>query len=244
MLLALIGALLPFVSAAHAGLESSDPPANAIVAETPDLVVMRFTEPLEWSGTTAELHDATGEAVPGTSVREGSDPYEMVLELPPDLPAGTYSVLWRTLSTADGHPAQNYFAFTVGTEANVTAAALDVPASDQPPLWLQAVARWAALLGLAASVAIWPMWVLVIRPAAPQVRQAEQRLVPSAQRFAGIALVAAMLGNGLALGVQAALLPGGWWDAVWTTLTDTRYGGYWLIRIALLVAEAAALSVA
>ena len=231
-------------ASAHAGLGESDPAANAVLPEAPDAVTMRFTEPLERTYSRAELYDQAGNLVPEASTEDGPDEYEMILDLPPDLPDGTYSVLWRTLSTADGHTAQNYFAFTIGTESDVGTVAAPVGDSDSdaPSLWLQTVARWAALLGLAAAVATWPIWIFVIRPSASPAWQIGLELTRHIRRFALVAIVAALAGNILALFVQsAALTEGSLLDKARSTLGDTRYGELWFARIALLMLYAIAL---
>ncbi|HET7094894.1 MAG TPA: CopD family protein, partial [Thermomicrobiales bacterium] len=95
-----------------------------------------------------------------------------------------------------------------------------------------------ALLGLAVALAIWPIWVFVLQPAASD-ESARAALARRARRFAAGALVAAVVGNLAALLVQAAALgsadyPG----AAWTTVSDTRYGRLWWLRIGLLAAYA------
>src|SRR6185503_10623874 len=100
--------------------------------------------------TWARLYDQTGQEVTGASVRAGADDYGLILNLPPSLPIGTYTVLWHTLSTADGHTAEGYIPFTIGTQADVQLAAPPpVSSGAGPPVWLQTLSRWAALLGLA-----------------------------------------------------------------------------------------------
>lgn len=225
--------------AAHAGFAESDPEPNSIVAEAPETVTIRFTEPLERSYSTAELHDQSGEVVSGTTVREGADEFEMVLDLPSALPNGTYSVLWRTLSTADGHTTQNYFAFTIGGEADV--AVVDGPSVESgdssAPLWLQTLSRWTAYLGLAAAVAAWPLWLLVIRPGVGSARAAAGPLVRRMQWFALAAIALALVGNVFAIAVQASSLPDGTLlERIRSTLGDTRYGELWYLRVALLLA--------
>src|SRR5215210_8935556 len=108
---------------AHAFLESSDPAANAVLPTAPQSVTLTFTEPLERSYSRAELFDATGAQIPGATSRIGPEPRSMIVQIPPGLSNGTYSLLWRTLSTADGHTAQGYLPFTIGTEADVRIAA-------------------------------------------------------------------------------------------------------------------------
>ena len=53
----------------------------------------------------------------------------MTVKIPAGLGNGTYSLLWRTLSTVDGHTAQGYLPFTIGTEADVRIVA--PPAVDR-----------------------------------------------------------------------------------------------------------------
>jgi copper transport protein len=166
--------------------------------------------------------------------------------LPNGLGNGTYSVVWSTLSADDGHPAQGYFAFTIGTEADVQSVSTPtVSTSHGAPQWMRSSSRWAALLGLAAVVAIWPIWLFVLRPSYSPVWQAGPRLVHRAQRIAGIAFLFAFAGDFYALLVEAADLTNGTYvHRVQTLLTDTRYGELWILRIALLAAYSIALLIA
>src|ERR671912_1520653 len=134
--------------AAHAFLESSDPIANAVLPTAPQSITLTFTEPLETSYSRAELFDETGALVPGATATIGPEPRSMTVEIPPGLANGTYSLLWRTLSTVDGHTAQGYLPFTIGTQADVriaTQPAIDTTAGALPESALS-VARWLALL--------------------------------------------------------------------------------------------------
>src|SRR5829696_6390413 len=153
--------------AAHAFLESSDPAASAVLPTSPQSVTLTFTEPLESSYSRAELFDATGAQIPGATSSIGLEPRSMIVQIPAGLSNGTYSLLWRTLSTVDEHTAQGYVPFTVGTQADVRIVApptAETTASVLPE-WALGIARWLALLGLAAVAAIWPTWLLVVRPA-------------------------------------------------------------------------------
>ncbi|MER3405437.1 MAG: hypothetical protein C4346_17275, partial [Chloroflexota bacterium] len=149
----LIGAMLCAVApqgksaSAHAYLDRSIPGANAIVSTAPERVQIWFTEQLERTYTGAELYDATGQRVAGTRFQfDDQNRYAASLVLPAGLPNGTYSVIWRTLSAADGHRAQGYFAFTIGTTADVrTFIPPAISESGGPPEWLRAVSRWLAL---------------------------------------------------------------------------------------------------
>jgi copper transport protein len=235
----------PNSASAHAQYDHSDPAANAIVPTAPSQIAIWFTEHLEASGSSAQLFDKNGQSVPASS-RPGPEPKELVLDLPSGLAKGTYSVVWNTLSADDGHPAQGYFAFTIGTEADVQSVSTPtVTTGHGAPQWMRSSSRWIALLGLAAVVAIWPVWLFVLRPSYSPVWQAGPRLVHRAQRLAAIAFLVALTGDFYALLVQAGDLQNGTFvDRMQTVLTDTRYGKLWLIRIGLLVAYSAALLIA
>jgi copper transport protein len=237
--LAILLALAPAPASAHAGLDTSDPAPNAVVPTAPASVSMTFTEPLERGYSRAELYDQDGNQIEDTSVEAGDSDNAMVLVLPPELPNGTYTVLWRTLSTADGHTAQNYFAFTVGTEADVAATTGPEDTDAGPPLWLQAASRWIALLGLAAAISAWPMWLFVIRPSFAPAHRVARTATRRMRRYTSAAIAVALIGDIFAIAVQAAsLTDGSLLDRIRSTLGDTRYGELWYVRVALLLALA------
>ncbi len=232
-------------ASAHAFLESSDPPANAVLATAPATVTLRFTEPLETSYSRADLYNQSGAQVPGTNSAIGADGQSMSVTLPSGLSNGTYSLLWRTLSAADGHTAQGYLPFTIGTQADVRIVAppvVESPSSGLPD-WAQAASRLLALAGLAAVVAIWPIWLFVVRPSIAPTWQLGPKLTRRARGYAVVAFVFATIADLIALAVQAFSIAGtsNPLAAVTTTLADTRYGTWWLVRVGLLLLYAASL---
>src|SRR5918995_1430981 len=231
--------------AAHAFLESSDPIANAVLPTAPQSITLTFTEPLETSYSGAELFDETGAMVPGATASIGPEPRSMTVEIPPGLGNGTYSLLWRTLSTVDGHTAQGYLPFTIGTEADVRIVAPPAveTASGALPEWALAVARWLALLGMAAVAAVWPVWLFVVRPAISPAWQLGPKLTRRVRRYATGAFAFSLVANLVALMVQAAAIsgPADLLDGLTTTLGDTRYGTWWLVRVGVLLVFAAVL---
>jgi copper transport protein len=230
---------------AHAFLQSSDPAANAVLPAAPSTVTLRFTEPLEPSYSRAQLFDESGAQIPDARTTIGPEPATITVEMPQGLGNGTYSLLWRTLSTADGHTAQGYLPFTIGTEADVRIVA--VPAAETPagglPEWMVPVSRWLALLGLAAVAAIWPVWLFVVRPAISPAWQLGPKLTRRARGYAAGAVVFALIANLIALFVQAMSISGPTrlLTGLTTTLGDTRYGTWWLIRVGVLLLFAAVL---
>ena len=231
--------------AAHAFLKSSNPAANAVLPTAPQSVTLTFTEPLESSYSRAELFDATGAQVPGATSSIGPEPRSMTVQIPLGLSNGTYSLLWRTLSTADGHTAQGYLPFTIGTQADVRTAAPPSVADNSSalPEWLLAAARWLALLGMAAVAAVWPVWLFVVRPAISPAWQLGPKLTRRVRKYVAGAFAFALLANLVALVVQAADIssPGDLLNGLMTTLSDTRYGTWWLVRVGVLLVFAAVL---
>ncbi len=231
-------ALPPQGALAHAALETSNPANGAVMAQAPETISTTYTEPLEQSYSRMNLYDSQGTEVQGTSFTFGEDGYTMVIDVPAGLTNGTYPVLWRTLSTADGHTAQNYFAFTIGSNADIVPIVIPGSASegDSSPQWAKTTSRWAALLGVMALVACWPVWSTVIRPALGPARNQAAPIVRAMRRFALIAAIAAVAGSVYALAVQAWSLPEGTFlDRVINTLGQTRYGHLWLARLGLIV---------
>jgi copper transport protein len=232
-------------AAAHAFLESSDPVANAVLPSAPQSITLTFTEPLETSYSRAELFDETGAEVPGASVTIGPEPRLMAVQMPSGLGNGTYSLLWRTLSTVDGHTAQGYLPFTIGTEADVRIVA--PPAVETTagalPEWALSVARWLALLGMSAMAAVWPVWLFVVRPAISPAWQLGPKLTRRVRTYATAAFTFSLLANVVALVVQAAAIsgPADLRNGLATTLGDTRYGTWWLVRVGVLLVFAAIL---
>ncbi len=193
-------AIGPERTAAHAFLQTSTPAANAVVAVSPTIVTMVFTEPLERASSRAALYDQTGQEMPEASYRAGNDEYTMVLDLPASLPTGTYTVAWETLSTADGHSAQGYIPFTVGSSADVQTVIPPVlSTSSGPPLWLSTLSRWVSLLGLAVAIAVWPIWLLVLRPGISPAWQAGPALTRRVKHIAAWGIGLALAGSVFAL---------------------------------------------
>src|SRR5215213_11952016 len=214
--------------AAHAFLESSNPAANAVLPTAPQSITLTFTEALETSYSRAELFDEAGALVPGATSTIGPQPRSMTVTIPTGLGNGTYSLLWRTLSAVDGHTAQGYLPFTIGTEADVRVVAPPVveSASSTLPEWTLAAARWLALLGMAAVAAVWPVWLFVVRPAISPAWQLGPKLTRRVRKYMTVAFAVSLLANVVALVVQAAAIsgPGDLLNGLTTTLSDTRYG--------------------
>lgn len=118
--LALLGAWLLVVGSAvaaqaHAGLEGTDPPDGAVLAEAPATFTLSFTESVSVPDGGVVVVDGHGTE---TVLEARSVDTDVVVDVPP-LDDGGHLVSWRVVS-ADGHPVSGAFTFTVG----------DLPADD------------------------------------------------------------------------------------------------------------------
>jgi len=101
----------------HLRLEKSEPAAGAVLAASPSAIRLWFSLPPEMAVTVVRLTNAGGAAIPLGTPRRGtgaSDPVEVPLKQP--LPAGSYTVSWKT-SSRDGHPIKGDFRFSVKAAA-------------------------------------------------------------------------------------------------------------------------------
>src|SRR3989304_5741199 len=98
---------------AHGVQVASDPLPNAQLQETPELISVTFSEPIEPSVSTIQLWDQNARQVPLGRFEFFDDPKQMAVHVPSELSAGIYTVVWRNLSTVDGHTWSGSFPFTM-----------------------------------------------------------------------------------------------------------------------------------
>jgi copper transport protein len=118
---ALLAALVVLVlgaapAGAHADLSGTEPASGAVVAEAPDAVVLRFTEAVSVETDGVRILDASAERWDaGQATASGS---VVTVPLRSGAPNGGYVVAWRVIS-ADGHPINGAFQFSVGVRSAV-----------------------------------------------------------------------------------------------------------------------------
>ena len=110
---------------AHAFAEASFPRQNERLTEAPQVLWIRFTEPLETEVSTLRLLDAAGHEVPGTQQSAQGD-RELRLQVP-ELSPGAYTLEWKVLSQ-DGHVTEGTIRFTVAG-----APGPGQPTAEEPP---------------------------------------------------------------------------------------------------------------
>jgi len=150
MLAALVGVPTKLVEA-HANQINSSPAPKSELETSPDRIIVWFSEPIEESFSVITVLNAAAERVDlDDSARDPSEPSAMSVGLP-ELENGTYTVIWKNLSSVDGHKVIGSFVFAVGEPLS---AGAQIDAVEQP--LLQTVAdpwlRWLVFLGAATVI--------------------------------------------------------------------------------------------
>ena len=103
---------------AHNSLSSASPAREATLSRAPTEITLEFLARLDPAFTTIVLTDGTKRRVPtGDPVVDGT---KSTVQVTDTLPNGTYTVAYRVVS-ADGHPVQGSYPFTVADPAGRTA---------------------------------------------------------------------------------------------------------------------------
>ncbi len=230
---------------AHGVQVSSDPPPDAQLEDTPELITVAFSEPIDRSVSTIQLWDQSGQPVTLGELEFFDDPQRMGVHVPDDLTTGIYTVIWRYLSTVDGHTWSGSFPLTVlgpggqvptGMVADVIQDLAQAPSGN--PSTLESAARWVVLLGSAIMLGGTAYVLFVVFPAGrvlPSETSAALRGLSRTVLLVTVAIAAFLVleGSLLQLVVQADRLGGlGRADEL---LLDTRLGHYLIARQGLLV---------
>lgn len=220
---------------AHALLVRSLPEANAELASAPAQIEFWFSEPLEATVSHAYLIDAAGnELARGGSTVDAVDPTHMTLEVPP-LEPGIYTVVYRTLSQADGHEWLGSFPLTLlnpdGSRPAGAAPAVESTQSNTLPTPFEVVSRWFSLMGALLAFGAVCFRQIVAPTNLSAFRTAAGRSLWLGL-FSGVALL--FMGSWLQLGALKLALAESEWG---TLLLETRGGNLLLLRqlLALLL---------
>jgi len=115
-------------ASAHTSLVSSLPESGAVLNEVPSEVRLKFNEDLLLIDTKnpnrIEVINGIGQVVSGMTMVDGPEIYT-----PLDLsfePSGEYTVKYRVVS-ADGHPIEGDYQFTVASPEVISAPVVDEP---------------------------------------------------------------------------------------------------------------------
>jgi copper transport protein len=144
----------------HAALASTQPADGSVVSQSPAQVTASFDQTVGISASSLVVYAPGGQRVDdGQAFRLSS--YEIGVGLLPGLGNGTYTAVWHVVS-ADTHPVEGAFTFSVGAPSATHVGALQPP-SNTLVSGLFAVVRWLEYLcfallggGVAFLVICWP----------------------------------------------------------------------------------------
>jgi copper transport protein len=244
----LMGLVAAPPATAHASLLRADPDIGGAYAAAPQAVTLWFSEPVELRYSSVLVLDASGREIASEPEELLDAPAEPAIRLPlrETLPPGSYTVIWSVFSRLDAHVSSGYYSFTVGTALLPTAeeqAALVRNATRDTgvPLAIEAGVRWLNLLAQAALAGALAFVLLVLAPALGESDSPARVPVRRLRLLLASALLVLVAGHLAAALVQTIdVTRAGLGDALGrplvTLLTETRYGGLWLMRAGVLVA--------
>lgn len=229
--------LCPGTASAHAVLLDTTPGNWQVVDASPHRISLRFNEPVDVGLAEVKLLGPRGDAVEGLPRPEHPDERREVISVtvPDTLATGTHTVSYRVVS-ADSHPVQGAFSFSVGQPTPTSDAA---PASSGGGDGLTATAygvvRWLGYGGLA--VLLGAAFLAALRRPGGEPRTGDRRLL----WIGWTALVSATVFGLAAYGPYAAGRPlsaVGDFALLGSTL-GSRMGVVLAVRLVLLAAVAA-----
>ena len=97
---------------AHAFLDHAEPKVGSTVINSPAEIKIWFTQNLEPVFSTLEVRNAQGKEVDKKDAHLDVKDRSLFLVSLPQLPAGTYTVIWHAVSV-DTHKTQGRFEFTI-----------------------------------------------------------------------------------------------------------------------------------
>jgi copper transport protein len=144
----------------HAALASTQPADGSVVSREPRQVTTSFDQPVGISASSLMVYSPGGQRVDdGQTVHVST--YEISVGLLSGIGDGTYTAVWHVIS-ADTHPVEGAFTFSVGAPSATHVGAL-LPASDDVVSGLFAAVRWVEYLcfavlggGVAFLIICWP----------------------------------------------------------------------------------------
>lgn len=219
------------VAFAHATLIHSTPADGAVIPAAPATLHLGFSEEVSTRFSSARLLATDGQvlAISPLDVPTAAD--NTLTWALPDLTPGTYSLLWRVLSEADGHFSQGLLVFGVGDVEQL--AATPQVANPSAPAPVEITLRWLNYGFLAGTIG----GLALVGMGLPLLPSVHRRLLWFIGWCIGCAL---LVGLGLLAWQTVALFgstPEGAWSpsSSWLVISQTRWGMLWLLREGLLV---------
>jgi copper transport protein len=219
----------PAVGAGHAALVRAEPAENAFLQRAPADVTLVFSEALDERASAITVLDAAGQAVATDPPEFTAAGQGMRVKLP-KLDPGIYNVLWTNVSTVDGHGLQGSYPFTVlnpdGSIPDQANSVAGIGSERDPAPKADGIAvRALALLGVALAAG-GALLILVVPAELPGARRP---LMLAVGVGAAVLAVATLLGLELIRETYRGV-------PLVDVVTETRAGGYWLMRLGAVLA--------
>jgi copper transport protein len=170
----LLLALLPAGASAHAVLRETVPARGSALKAAPEIVELRFSEPVEAEFGAVRVYDAQGRQVQvGDAYHPGDKGPVVAVKLKKGLPEGGYTATFRVIS-ADSHPVSSGFVFSVGEGGAAGTASVEdlLSGTNAGPVTTTALGAARALqyaaiaAGLGGFIFLLLAWVPALREAA------------------------------------------------------------------------------
>lgn len=214
---------------AHAELIDSTPAPDSVLEQSPDAIVLTFSETVDIVDDSIRLVDPAGEAVDVGPVRRAGGAHTVAVDIDAEL-VGSYVVGWHVVS-ADAHPISGAFTFAVGQVTSTDPALFEDVLAESGDTggsngWL-GIGRWLSYAGTAILVG----GFAILAVCAPTLLATQP-----ARLLLGLGADAAAVGTLVMLGAQSALLGDGPLDPDgWVAVMESRAGRWWFVRLLLLV---------
>jgi copper transport protein len=234
---ALVMLLLATAPAAygHSALIATEPLMDSVAMESPPRILLRFDEAIEEGLILIRVYDAQAREIPVGEVSSPT-PEEAALSLPDELEPGTYTVIWRVIS-ADSDPINGHWMFHVErkSEGDMAMGVADQVVEDTPSYvtFMHYGGRFLDFLFLVLCVGGVAVLALALGGAGDDLRRRLLRLVVI---FAPLLAIVALIG----LPLQGAVARGTGLSEAFTSdvissVADTRYGQFSIVRVVLAI---------
>jgi copper transport protein len=227
---------------AHSTLVETEPPRDRVVEHSPKRVVLHFDEPVETALGSITVYDGEGERVDAGEIMRPR-PESVAVAIDGRLERGTYTVAWRVIS-ADSDPINGAWVFHV-QEPGAQPEGVAAQVLEDTPFVVSAFylgGRFLDFTLLLFCVGGTAALAIALRHASDRVRRRLLGILAAAA--AGLTVIA-LIGLGLqgAAAGGAGLGEGFRWDSI-TSVADTRFGHFSLMRAGLAAALCAVALVA
>ncbi len=235
LIIALLSAVLIInnIVLAHANLVRAEPPPNSVLNAAPAEIRMWFSEPLEPTFSKINLRDKDGNILntPITQI-DPNDSTQMSM-VPGTMPDGLYTVVWRALSAADGHPTLGSYPIVIGDASLLQGTTNQVDESIRPD---STFIRWTNLVSLALTMGgigfLLFVWIPAFSTPNPNIERRILMLVWIGWALIGVTgFLLLVLQYSLATGNPILVGING--DSLNSVVADTRFGHLWLSRTAI-----------